>query len=461
MVATTSESNVYLYAKQEAFLASKSWIRGFVAGRGAGKTTVGALDILNRAKHGEPYMAVSPSYVVMSDTTWPAFEEQSRRTGQWIRGVRTPIPRIWFHTQDGGVSDLVFRTGEDPESLRGPSKAGLWLDEASIMSEEVFRLALPVLRFRGRMGGISLTFTPKGKNHWTYKTFFERVAERWNPKPATFLVQAHTKDNPFLPAQFHDAIASQYTRALAAQELAGEFVDLLGLMFQRHWFEFVTYAPAECNWVRYWDKAGTHGAGDYSVGALMGRHNDGVFYIADVVRGQWSPFERNKVMLATAERDAAKYGNRVQVIFEQEPGSGGKESALVTLREMAAYPVRRDVVSQGKRQKTVDGLKLPGPAKVVRSGPFAAQCEAGNVKIVRGKFADDLLDELAAFPEQVHDDQVDACAGAYNKLVAAFGPAGSISAATRTGVAPVDPQERYGVQGAPSPNVRRRSLFGG
>ena len=54
--------------------------------------------------------------------------------------------------------------------------------------------------------------------------------------------------------------------------------------------------------------------------------------------------------------------------------------------------------------------------KTSRFGPFSAQCEAGNVKILRASWNNDLFDNLEAFPEALHDDTADACSGAFNLL---------------------------------------------
>ena len=44
--------------------------------------------------------------------------------------------------------------------------------------------------------------------------------------------------------------------------------------------------------------------------------------------------------------------------------------------------------------------------KLTRFGPFSAQCRAGNVKILRGPWNDDLFRVLEGFPELAHDDEV-------------------------------------------------------
>jgi len=50
------------------------------------------------------------------------------------------------------------------------------------------------------------------------------------------------------------------------------------------------------------------------------------------------------------------------------------------------------------------------------SSTFAARCEAGNVKLVRGPWNAAFLDELCVAPSGAHDDQIDAAALAFNKL---------------------------------------------
>jgi len=172
-------------------------------------------------------------------------------------------------------------------------------------------------------------------------------------------------------------------------------------MFKRQWFPIMDAAPALALRVRYWDKAGTAGGGAYSTGVLMALSDDGLAYVEDVVRGQWSSGERNAMMKQTAQLDAARYHNTVHIWTEQEPGSGGKESAESTIRLLAGYPVHAGT-STGSKE--------------VRAEPFSAQAEAGNVRLVRGAWNQGYLDELAGFPTGAYKDQVDASAGAYNKL---------------------------------------------
>lgn len=173
-----------------------------------------------------------------------------------------------------------------------------------------------------------------------------------------------------------------------------------GDMFKRVWFEIVDNIPEKVKRVRYWDKAGTQAGGDFTAGVKIARSEDGIFYIEDVTKGQWSAGQRERIIKQTAEAD----GVGTEIHIEQEPGSGGKESAESTVRNLAGFKVRADRVTGDK---------------VTRAEPFAAQCEAGNVKILRGKWNYDYLEQLTAFPNGTHDDDVDASSGAFNKLGAA------------------------------------------
>jgi predicted phage terminase large subunit-like protein len=176
-----------------------------------------------------------------------------------------------------------------------------------------------------------------------------------------------------------------------------------GNRFKRSWFELVDpgAVPHKARRVRYWDRASLAGEGDFTAGVLMARGDDRTVFIEDVVRGQWSVGERDGIMRQTADRDGRRYGRTVHTWVEQEPGSGGKESALSAIKLLAGYIIKAD--------------KVTG-SKVVRAEPFAAAAEGGTVKLVRGSWNAAFLDEVTAFPNGQNDDQLDAAAGGFAKL---------------------------------------------
>lgn len=206
------------------------------------------------------------------------------------------------------------------------------------------------------------------------------------------------------PARFDEAALATTKASIGSRDWSAlyqqEPLPAEGGMFKLPWFTIVDAAPRQGRRVRYWDKAATAGGGDYSAGVLMVR-SEGLYYVEDVVRGQWSAGERNRVMLQTAQMDRERYGGEVVTWVEQEGGSGGKESAEATIQLLAGYSV---------------AVEHPTGSKEVRAMPYAAQAEAGNVRLVKGLWNRAYLEELGTFPLGAHDDQVDASSGAFNKL---------------------------------------------
>jgi predicted phage terminase large subunit-like protein len=156
--------------------------------------------------------------------------------------------------------------------------------------------------------------------------------------------------------------------------------------------------------VRYWDKASTSGKRNkdacFTVGVLMGLDKKGQFWILDVVRGQWETNQREDWILSTASLDR-QHHPMARIGIEQEPGSGGKESAEATIRRLAGFRV------------TVD---RPSGDKELRADPYSVQVNAGNVFIARGEWNKEYVEELQFFPLARFKDQVDASSGAFAML---------------------------------------------
>jgi predicted phage terminase large subunit-like protein len=127
---------------------------------------------------------------------------------------------------------------------------------------------------------------------------------------------------------------------------------------------------------------------------------DDTYVVEDVRRGQWSALERERRLLQMAQ-SAAGFCNILSVYVEQEPGSGGKESAEASVRMLKGFRAYADKVTGSKE---------------VRAEPYAAQVESGNVALVAGSWNVDFLDEHETFPNGKFKDQVDAASGAFNKL---------------------------------------------
>src|SRR5690554_611877 len=204
------------------------------------------------------------------------------------------------------------------------------------------------------------------------------------------------------PERFSRETVDRDKKMMGSMAVAGQFQQRPaprgGGFFEWDKLEIVPAAPATLRQVvRYWDKAGTEGGGDWTAGVKMGVDADGTYYVLDVIREQVAASKRERIIRQTAEAD----GVGVHVWIEQEGGSGGKESAENTIKRLAGF------VAKSER---------PTGEKAARATPLSAQVEAGNVKLVAGAWNKDYLDELKTFPVGKHDDQVDASSGAFNKL---------------------------------------------
>lgn len=194
-----------------------------------------------------------------------------------------------------------------------------------------------------------------------------------------------------------------------------------GSYFPVEQWRTVDVAPAHLRWVRRWDLAGSEDSGDWTAGALIGRDDaTGAVYIADITRARLAIAGVKRLVALTAELDRARFGRKVQIILEQEPGSSGKSMAAEFVSTvLAGYPAK--------------ALPTSGD-KIANALPLASQQQAGNVYLVRqengpGDYGpagwwDPFIEECRAFDSGPHDDQVDAASHGYSDLIAAASKTG-------------------------------------
>ena len=244
-----------------------------------------------------------------------------------------------------------------------------------------------------------------------------------NPAPnwvrQRFIVEGKETGRIFVPSLLTDnpgIDADSYRQALSALdpverrrlEEGDWWSTTLGTMFDRT--SFVLIDPVEvpqvstsARAVRFWDLAATEPSPsypdpDWTVGTLM-LFDQGIAYVLDVrkMRGKGDKVEQ------FIAQTAAEDGHAVTIRMEQEPGSSGK--ALVD--QYARYVVPG---------YDFQGIRSTGD-KLTRARPFAAAVANGNVRVVRGTWLTDWLDEFSSFPEACnHDDQVDSAVGAFTHL---------------------------------------------
>lgn len=173
-----------------------------------------------------------------------------------------------------------------------------------------------------------------------------------------------------------------------------------GGMFQVDNFRIIQQMPSQVHIrrsIRYWDKAGTADDGAWTVGVKLHILSNNTVIVSDVIRGQWATHKREDIIRKTAESD----GRAVEIYLEQEPGSGGKESAENSIRRLSGFVARPDI---------------PHGDKVYRADPFSVQVNEGNVMLLQGLWNKSYIDEFRYFPLGKFKDQVDASSAGFNLI---------------------------------------------
>ena len=209
-----------------------------------------------------------------------------------------------------------------------------------------------------------------------------------------------TMDGELLcPMRFDESILAKLEEGLGSYGVAGQFqqrpAPREGAMFNAAWFEIMDAAPAGGVVGRGWDFAGST-TGDYTVGCRM-RLVGGEYYIEDIVRLRGTPEQAERTFVNTTMQDG--YDSIVDI--PQDPGQAGLAQARYLVRQLPGYNVRYSPESGDKRN---------------RATAPSAQAEAGNIKLVRGAWNRDFLDEVAMFPQGSFDDQVDAMSRIFHQL---------------------------------------------
>lgn len=241
---------------------------------------------------------------------------------------------------------------------------------------------------------------PGGVGHAWVRAHFIDPRTR---KGSAYFVPALLKDNPSLDQESYEANLRHLSAVDRERLLNGDWdVTEEGDYFKRHWFGIANEAPQSRKVVRYWDLAATQDDGDFTVGTKLVLH-EGRWYISDVVRGQWSPGQVEKIVQQTAAID----GRETSIRMEQEPGASGKSLVDHYRRNiLVGYDFRGD---------------RPSGDKATRAKPMSSAAEAGNVILIKGQWNVPFLDEAALFPNGNNDDQIDTFSGAANILANKMG----------------------------------------
>jgi len=303
-------------------------------------------------------------------------------------------------------AEIQGYSSESPGDLRGPAHHGAWVDELAILADAKLGDAQDTTFFN-LDAGLRLDPLPRGIITTTPRNV--RLVRELVKRSDVRVVLGHTDENLRNLAQsWHDFIDRYRGTRLGRQELAGELLGDVGVMFSRADLldedRLLDDAPtgSHLRRARAWDLASTQPGDtnpdpDWSVGVKMSLDpGPRIWTIEHVERFRLRPGERDDRLRQTAVGDGLRF------VHVERVGAWGSDL-------MASLGRHLDGVAR------VKGLS-PNGTKAERADPLAAAAEQGRLRIVRGPWLDALVDEFEEFPDGAHDDIVDAAAHAMRAI---------------------------------------------
>lgn len=229
-----AEYALRLSSTQRAFVDDPRPFVLLVGGIGSGKSYAGAVRAMQRRfGAGAPSLGlvVSPTYPMLRDATWRTALDV---WAPLVSRVVASEMRVLLKTGD----EVIFRSSDDPDRLRGPNASWAWIDEAALCHPETWPITIGRLRQHGALGECWATTTPKGMN-WVYDVWVTHANDD------TAVHRCSTRSNPFVDAAFVDALSRQYDGDFARQELEAEWVaDQAGTLIEWRHLEAARVRPA-------------------------------------------------------------------------------------------------------------------------------------------------------------------------------------------------------------------------
>jgi len=321
-------------------------------------------------------------------------------------GLRLATSVAGVATGEGGqfaVVDDPHKVGEAESAKKLDSALRWWTETMSTRGNDAKKYVRVIVMQRVSEGDLTGEMLSKemGYEHLCLPARYEKTQKKYVTSIG-FSDPREYEGELLWPAHIDEKALSEMESTLGefgtASQLQQRPVPRHGGIFDREMLKVVNAVPENIYArYRYWDIAATEKGGAYTVGVRMARTKDGNYFVEDVVRVQYGSRKRDSLIRATAEKD----GREVKIFIEQEGGSAGKDAASGFIKLLDGFTVKTD---------------KPRGDKELRADPFASQVNAGNVKLLRGDWNKQYIEELGVFPRGRYKDQVDASSGCYSML---------------------------------------------
>ena len=327
-------------------------------------------------------MVIAPTNMMLRDGALRTLVELSRAAGIFVDYHVTHQELVLL-----GNRHVYFRSADHPDRIRGSNIGYIWFDELCYCKPAIWSTAIATLREAPRR--VIATTTPNGKD------FVYDIFHRDSTKYA--IVSSTTAQNTFVDPEFVKDLQENMTEEQFRQEGLGQFIDPVGADFNRSWFKYAETVPEDIRWYRYWDLAmTTKQTSDYTASAKLGMDSQGQLWLSDVIQVKREYPEIKQLIIETmlSEPDT--------IVGIEEAVSG-----YAAIQELRRLPEIADITLRGIR---VDKDKRS------RAMPWAAKAQQGLFTLLYAPWNRKFLDEVASFPNGVHDDMVDSVSGALQML---------------------------------------------
>jgi PBSX family phage terminase large subunit len=213
---------ILLFPRQMRFVRDTRPYPAYIGGIGSGKSFAGAAKVIARLSRKELGMIAAPTYPMLRDATRRTLTDMLETFG--IEYELHKTENVITINRTG--HEILCRSLDNPDTLRGPNLAYAWVDEGALIDREGWR----VVKGRVRDGDNPqawITSTPKGRNYLWEE--WERDGTGNELDPTHPLYRVRTTENYHLPDGWAEGLG--YTDEFYHQEIGGEFVAFEGLIY--------------------------------------------------------------------------------------------------------------------------------------------------------------------------------------------------------------------------------------
>ena len=384
--------NVELHPKQLEIFNDPHRFKVVAAGRRFGKSRLAAWLLLIKALQSpsKDVFYVAPTFQQSKDVIWAMLKDLGSEV------------IVAAHENTGVLTlmngrKIALKGSDRPDTLRGVGLYYCVIDEYASIKPQVWETIIrPSLA--DVKGGALFIGTPAGRNH--FYDLYDYAENSEDPEWVAFHFTSF--DNPFLDPSEIEAAKKTLSSFAFKQEFLSSFEAASSDIFKEEWIKYDKEEPKDGDFYMAVDLAGFADIAkeqgnkkqrlDESALALVKVNNAG-WWVKDIAHGRWDVRETAVRILKMAK------DNQVRIIgIEKGALANAIHPYLLDIMKRVGYFPRIQSVTHGNQKKT---------DRIVWS--LQGRFEHGRIKLNKGDWTDEFLDQLRNFPNtKVHDDLVDA-----------------------------------------------------